>query len=136
MTPIESKEPPDHIMCDFCRQPIEMLKISTIQVKYYCPNHDPLQVIYYFLKKENSEWFLKKHELSIEHFRLCWFNNFRGERKGKIYELHEFKRGKYLFNWVLVKDHDGKEKTFSADWVLNQTPQKITSLLQMYRTFS
>jgi hypothetical protein len=115
--------PPKHLICHFCKQDIEGLHNTEIEVVYRCRRHEPLIYELCCHRVTKGVWTFNRVIIQLPlQLRLYW--NFIGQE----FELREW--AKHSLRWSEV------QKKFDADWILTQTPEKLLSLLQMYKTFS
>lgn len=140
---------PDYLTCRFCKAKMYGSHLNlpdTVPamafspdplIQYSCLNHKPLSMEYTLIRISNdldeshSTWI--PHRIFINHsdsFRLFWSCSFRE----KVFYLQEHQgaaqneqvEGWYIFN----------STSFPFDWVLEQSHERILSILEMYRTFS
>ncbi len=124
--------PPKYSTCWYCLSQVEGSHDSETSVRYSCLNHKPLHINWYCQRKTSGEWFFYNIIILLpDQFRLIY--PIENEQVQEFY-LEEFSRNE--FNNFIGSWRSFKEKTYPVDWVLTQTPTKLLSILQMYRTFS
>lgn len=117
--------------CWYCKSEVEGSHNSETSVRYTCLNHKPLHIEWNCQRRTVNEWYFNNIIILLpDHFRL--FYPIMNDEVTEFY-LDEFKRtafNNYKGAWI------DKGKTYPVEWVLSQTPERLLSLLQMYKTFS
>lgn len=118
-----SNQNPECSVCWYCHSQITCDNIDPMVLEFYCSNHKPLSIKWTYSNLD-GEWTLSYIHVYIpKHFELYWY------RKYSYFKLYEWSKEDRLWD-VRIK------QTFSVDWVLSQNPERLLSLLQMYKTFS
>lgn len=122
---------PTYSPCWYCQEKTEGSYASETIVQYACPNHEPLHIEWYCQRKTAGEWFFTSFNILLPgHFRLR--SHLNNEHANDFY-LDEYN---HYTNTIAGKWSAFQFKTYSMDWVLTQTPERLLSLFQMYKTFS
>lgn len=121
---------PDYTVCIYCNSNMKRKSISCSYTQYDCENHKPLLVQYDFSELNYSgKWSFSGLQISIpQHFGLhCNISNI----KHNVFSLYEWKSHKFGGGWFKIDSI-----SFNYCWVMEQSLDKLNSLLQMYKVFS
>lgn len=122
---------PKYSTCWYCLAKIEGSPIKETSVQYSCTNHLPLRIDWHCFRKAPGEWYF--HDINIylhKHFKLTWLI----QATSKFWLLEW--RNATPTTWGYWDLDNSSHQDFNSDWILSQTPERLLSLLQMYRTFS
>lgn len=122
---------PKYSTCWYCLSKVEGSHDSETQVRYLCDKHKPLYINWYCNRQSSNKWYFSSIIILLpDQFRL-------------LYPIHNDEQDFYLDEFSLNSFNNFKGswrsfegKTFPFEWVLSQTPEKLLSVFQMYRTFS
>jgi hypothetical protein len=126
------KEPPQFLICNFCNQEVKSYQtVNSNAVQYKCCNHEDLIIGWWCVRKPPNEWYISNMTITLLPYYRLYLDFIKNDK----FYLHEYRKQGYLGHsppggWFFV------ETTFPIDWVLSQTPERLLSLLQMYKTFS
>jgi hypothetical protein len=136
--PLIIPEPPEYSTCWFCNTKYQGFHTRETEVQYNCPKH-PLYTDWYCVRQTAGKWFFNRIVLTLPgHFRLHW--NFHA---GPNFTLDEWLPGKanmYGSHWQTINANPHsfpfQPTGFPAEYILTQSPERLHSLLQLYKTFS
>jgi hypothetical protein len=122
---------PKYSTCWYCLEKVEGSHNRETEVRYSCTNHKPLYIDWYCQRRSYGNWYFNNIIIYIpDHFRLlCPI-----EADNPVFHLDEYKPNdliKQVGSW-----RSFQSKTYPIDWVLTQSPKRLLSLLQIYKTFS
>lgn len=140
---------PDYLTCCFCKKKIYGSHLNSPHsisadsfspdsiIQYSCLNHKPLSMDYSLyrvsgnLEETHGKWVA--HRIVISHsdsFRLFWSCSFRNN-SFYLQEHQKASSDQQVEGWYIFDS-----TSFPFDWVLEQSHERILSILEMYRTFS
>ena len=125
----DSPSPPEYLICPYCKRKMSSIYDQESRYLYSCDEHKPLIVDYYYTSVPPGRWINDLIIISyLDSFRLSW--NYTSTVNS--FSLQEYKYKKSM----IVGWYGYENASFPVNWVLSQKPEKILSLLEMYRTFS
>lgn len=117
---------PNFTVCIYCNSNIKGKHISCNHKQYVCNNHDPLLIRYDYSEINFSgKWAFSGLQISIpQHFSLYY------NIKDSVFLLYEWRNHKFGADWYRIYPAQ-----FNYDWVMEQSLDKLFSILNMYKTF-
>ncbi len=132
------ENPPEYVICHFCKENIKGRSVSDVHIKYSCHHHTPLHIDYYWVNISSDasieNWIFYRIIIDLPNkFRLDWLKRKYPVDEDPGFALWEWKKAitdERIEGWRSFK------KCFPSDWVLAQTTERLQSLLELYTTFS
>ncbi len=135
---------PKYSTCWYCLNKVEGSHNAETEVQYTCRNHNSLIINWYCSRQTTNKWFFTRMIIALPNqFRLYWQIKFMSKKDDQTednnFYLHEYRKtfpNELSQQWFLFRDSISTIKSFPIDWVLTQTPERLQSLLEMYKVFS
>jgi hypothetical protein len=117
---------PKYYICRYCNSTMNST-LRNVDIHITCNNHLPLQFDYYF-DYIKEEWKFTRMMITLpNHFRFCWTKSVSRD----CFWLQEWMSNDWKNNYK-----SNYNRFFPNEWILKQSPEKLTNLLKMYKVLS